>query len=193
MGEGPEREQCSLPAFQQTVLWGWEYLPLWQTPAVAHSQLWVSVSPSASHARLVCHLPAVFLRRLARKVRCLTSLVVLVDFFFNSWLSKFHAVWFFWSFWLFIDFRLVVILLLVVRRSEGSLPTSPSWPELIQTFLKPFCGALAFPRVGPECEVLWTYDSWKKKVLLINSIDQDCVCPGKTLPHTMQLSTDFLK
>ena len=36
-----------------------------------------------------------------------------------------------WRFWLFIDFRLVVILLLVVQGSEGFLPVPPSWPELL--------------------------------------------------------------
>ena len=29
----------------------------------------------------------------------------------------------------YIDFRLVVILLLVVRGSEGFLPLPPSWPD----------------------------------------------------------------
>ena len=32
--------------------------------------------------------------------------------------------------WWFIDFRLVVILLLVVQGREGFLPMPPSWPEL---------------------------------------------------------------
>ena len=60
----------------------------------------------------------------------LTSLIVLVDFFFNYLLVRVPSSLIFWCFWLFIDFRLVVILLLVVRGSKGFLPTSPSWPEL---------------------------------------------------------------
>ena len=66
---------------------------------------------------------------LALEVHCLTSLVVLVDFFFNSLVVKVPCRLIFWHFWLFIDFRLVVILLLVVRGSEGFLPTPPSWLE----------------------------------------------------------------
>ena len=44
----------------------------------------------------------------------LTSLVVLVDFFFNSLVVGVPCSLIFWHFWLFIDFRLVVILLLVM-------------------------------------------------------------------------------
>ena len=62
--------------------------------------------------------------------RLLTDLVVLVDFFFNSLVVRVPYSLIFWRFWLFIDFRLVVILLLVVRGSEGFLPVPPSWPEL---------------------------------------------------------------
>ena len=36
---------------------------------------------------------------------------------------------FFWQFWLFFVFKLVVILLLVVRESRVFLPMLPSWPE----------------------------------------------------------------
>ena len=64
----------------------------------------------------------------------LTSVVVLVDFFFNSLVVGVPCSVIFWHFWLFIDFRLVVILLLVVRGSEGFLPTPPSWPDLRYAF-----------------------------------------------------------
>ena len=57
------------------------------------------------------------------------GLVVLVDFFFNSLVVRVQCSLIFLRSWLFIDFRLV-ILLLVVRRSEGFLPTPPSWLEL---------------------------------------------------------------
>ena len=63
-------------------------------------------------------------------VPCLTSLVVLFDYFFNSVVVKVPCSLIFWQFWLFIDFRLVVILLLVVGGREGFLPMPPSWPEL---------------------------------------------------------------
>ena len=71
---------------------------------------------------------------LAHRVQCLIGLVVLIDFFFNSFVVGVPCSLIFWRFWLFIDFRLVVILLLVVGGSKGSLPTPPSWPELYDTF-----------------------------------------------------------
>ena len=60
----------------------------------------------------------------------LVGLVGLVDCFFNSLVVGVSHSLIFWHFWLFIDFRLVVILLLVVRGSKGFLPTPPSWLEL---------------------------------------------------------------
>ena len=36
---------------------------------------------------------------------------------------------FFWQFRLFLVFKLVVILLLIVQRSKAFLPTPPSWPQ----------------------------------------------------------------
>ena len=63
-------------------------------------------------------------------VRCLTDLVILFDCFFNSMVVGVPRSLLFWHFWLFIDFRLIVILLLVVRGSEAFLSTPPSWPEL---------------------------------------------------------------
>ena len=58
----------------------------------------------------------------------LTSLIGLVDFFISLVVGVPCSL-IFWHFWLFIDFRLVVILLLVVQGSEGFLPTPPSWLE----------------------------------------------------------------
>ena len=63
------------------------------------------------------------------EVCCLTGLVVLADFFFNSLVVRVPNNLIFWHFWLFIDFRLVFIHL-VVQGSEGFLPTPPSWLEL---------------------------------------------------------------
>ena len=61
--------------------------------------------------------------------RVLTGLVVLVDFFFNSLADGVPCSLIFWHFWLFLDFKLVIILLLVVRGSEGFLPVPLSWLE----------------------------------------------------------------
>ena len=64
----------------------------------------------------------------------LTGLVVLVDFFFNSLVVGIPCSLIFWCFWLFIDFWLVVILLLVMWGSKGFLPMPPSWPERLSVF-----------------------------------------------------------
>ena len=61
---------------------------------------------------------------------CLTGLVVLFDYFFNSMVVRVPCSLIFWHFWLFTDFRLVIILLLVVQEREVFLPTPPSWPEI---------------------------------------------------------------
>ena len=60
----------------------------------------------------------------------LTNLVGLVDSFFNSVVVIVPYSLIFWHFSLFINFRLVVIFLLVVLGSERFLPVPPSWPEL---------------------------------------------------------------
>ena len=73
-------------------------------------------------------------------VPCLTSLVVLFDYFFNSMVVGVPCSLIFWYFWLFMDFILVVILLLVVCRSKGFIPMLPSWPELLWSFKDAFCG-----------------------------------------------------
>ena len=52
------------------------------------------------------------------------------DFFYNSLVVRVPCSLIFWHSWLFIDFRLVVILLLGVQGSEGFVPTPPSWLEL---------------------------------------------------------------
>ena len=62
----------------------------------------------------------------------LTGLFGLVDCFFNSLVFRVPCSLIFWHFWLFIDFTLVVILLLVVGGSEGFLSIPPSWPELLK-------------------------------------------------------------
>ena len=54
----------------------------------------------------------------------------LVDYFFNSLRVSVPCSFVLWHLCLFIVFRLVIILLLVVRGSEGFLPMPQSWPEL---------------------------------------------------------------
>ena len=104
--------------------------------AIVHSQLRVSVSHSANcwlgtpprHSQPHPHGPLPHLGS-KNSLWVLTGLVVLVDCFFNSLVVRVPSSLIFWHFWLFIDFRLVVILLLVVPGSEVFLPTPPSWPE----------------------------------------------------------------
>ena len=61
-----------------------------------------------------------------------TGLVGLVDCFFNSLMVGVPCSLIFWHFWWFIVFRLVVILLLVVR-GERFLPMPPSWLDCFTT------------------------------------------------------------
>ena len=49
--------------------------------------------------------------------------------FLTLWLSDFHTVLFFGSSKLFFVFKFVIILLLVLQRSEAYLPMSPSGLE----------------------------------------------------------------
>ena len=49
----------------------------------------------------------------------LTGLVVLIDFFFNSLVVRVPCSLIFWCFWLFIDFRLVVILFWLCEEAKG--------------------------------------------------------------------------
>ncbi|KAF6104290.1 hypothetical protein HJG60_011268 [Phyllostomus discolor] len=135
MGEAPEREQCSSPACPQRLVSSDSCVRLDVSPNVATVVSTLSFSyhfyrphTTASPAPKVHWLSSVFLHQPDLSVHRLTSLVVLIDFFsLIPWLSESHAVFFFWYFWLFIDFRLVVILLLVVQGSKGFLPIPPSW------------------------------------------------------------------
>ena len=53
----------------------------------------------------------------------------LFECFFNFLVVGFLCSLIFWHFWLFIVFKLVVILVFVVQGSEAFLPTPPSWQE----------------------------------------------------------------
>ena len=76
----------------------------------------------------------------------LTGLVFLVDFFFNSLVVGVPCSLIFRPFWLFIDFRLIVVLL-VVWGSEGYLLIPPSWLELEFQFFAHSCPDLQTPFV----------------------------------------------
>ena len=89
------------------------------TPVIAQSALSLSFPVQPAPPTWSTTLPQV-----------LTDLVVLVDCFFNSLVVRVPCSLIFWHFWLYIDFWLVVILLLVVRGSKRFLPMPPSWPEL---------------------------------------------------------------
>ena len=125
-------------------------LPAWQpaqSTVSSESQFCLQSAPSRSsppHCSWPCP-PGLLPRRSVSEQSCtvlhLTSMVVLVDFFFNSLVVRVPCSLIFWHFWLFIDFRLVVILLLlVVRGSTGFLPTLPSWPnEFVESY---FCSIM---------------------------------------------------
>ena len=51
-------------------------------------------------------------------------------FFFNSLVVRLPYSLIFCQFWLFIVFRFVIVLLLVVRGGTVCQPTPPSWPEV---------------------------------------------------------------
>ena len=99
------------------------------------SQLTLSLSSTFSQPRLCGPPPHQAFSQTAQPAQSSTSLRVLTGmiwfiFFFNSLFVRVPCSLIFWHFWLFIHFRLVVILLLVVQGSEGFLPMPPSWPEL---------------------------------------------------------------
>ena len=129
VGEGSEREQCPsiapfYPHFPTNSPVRLGVFPIVATPAVVHSQLWVCFLFSQPCPQgLPSHL------RFSPSAS-LTGLVGLVDCFFNSLDVRVLCSLIFWHFWLFMDFRLVVILLLVVWGSEGFVFTPPSWSEL---------------------------------------------------------------
>ena len=100
-----------------------------RSPVSSESQFPIQPAPPAQSATLPQFCPSTFLLPP-------TSLVGLVNCFFNSLAVRIPCSLIFWHFWLFIVFRLVFILLLVVRGSEGFQPTPPSWPELPHLSLK---------------------------------------------------------
>ena len=55
-------------------------------------------------------------------------------FFFNYLVVRLPYSWIFWQFLLFLVFKFVVVLLLVVQGGKVYLPTPPSWPEVLFLF-----------------------------------------------------------
>ena len=102
---------------------------------------------AASPAHEVCHLASVSLHLLPYWSCCSVC-------FFNSMVVGVPCSLIFWHFWLFIDFSLVVILLLVVRGSERFLPMPPSWLELPFLF-KIYSVGLVFSVPGQEFKQLY--------------------------------------
>ena len=114
-------------------LWG---SPTTATPAVAHSHLLVPLSQPLPHSPpswAASPTPNVRMSLWFFWVGPPGPLPYWFDctvFFFISLVAGVPCSLIFWHFWLFIDFRLVVVLLLVVPGSEGFLPMPPSWLEL---------------------------------------------------------------
>ena len=148
VGKAPDREQCSSPACPSTLSDGLlcetgnfsccihsEY----QFPLKSAQPTQPVSARQAAQSPRPSNWPWLFSEGLqACVVWHLTILVVVIDFFFffNSLVVRVPFSLIFWCFWLFIDFRLVVILLLVVQGSERFLPTPPSWPELWKVYSK---------------------------------------------------------
>ena len=55
-------------------------------------------------------------------------------FFFNSLIVRVPYSLIFWQFWLFVVFKFVVVLLLVVQGGKVYLSTPPSWLEVLLVF-----------------------------------------------------------
>ena len=141
-------------SLQQTLLWGWEFLPLPQPLQVFRVRVFEAVFPSTGTLGcVVCLTPQFFL--LVYPHKCETaqssshplavcplcpgwpSLPILpVWMNVSSWTPWFPYSLIFWQFWLFLIFKFIVVLLLVVQRGKVYLPTPPSWPEVSYVF---FC------------------------------------------------------
>ena len=114
---------CSSPTFQQIFLWGWEFLPPLQPPQyfIARDfESLVSLSANPSSPMWSATLPWVLSTPPAGLDEC----------FFNSLVVRVPCSLIFWHFWLFIVFKLVVIILLVVQGNEAFLPEASQLPFL---------------------------------------------------------------
>ena len=127
----------------------------------AASQRFLSAGP----ALMDCHLTWV-----------LTKLVVLSECFFNSLVVGALCSLIFWHFCLFLDFILVVILL-VVWESKGFLSTPSSWPEFCLVLLKTQV-AWELRRANSDCRSLWGITGTAQDNVLLLPAQQSYSHPG---------------
>ena len=104
-------------------------------PMNSHARLGVSPTAANHSPQSTLSLSFTFTQPYPHgpQLRVLTGLVVLVDFFFNFLVVEVPHSLIFWHFWLYMDFRLVGILLLVVQGSKWFLPKYPCWLELLKS------------------------------------------------------------
>ena len=103
--------------------------PQWFLPVYPHANVGPPTPPAAaSHTPVLQPLPC--LVSSPPQLPISTPPTSLDEcFFFNSLVVRLPCSSIFWQFWLFIVFKLVVILFLVVQGSEAFLPMPPSWLE----------------------------------------------------------------
>ena len=151
-------------SLQQTLLWGWEFLPLPQPPRFFSQRFLGFISPcwnpvlhglsrslvvppglstckcgttcSASCCLTCSGLPAAALPWVLSAQLPVSAPPTGLDecFFFNSLVVRVPYSLIFWQFWLFFVFKFVV-LLFVMRGGKVYLPTPPSWLEVSHSFL----------------------------------------------------------
>ena len=142
---------------QWTLLWGWEFLPLPQSPQVFSGRGFEALFPQTTTlGHWICLVPQLFLlvylhenvgppipqaaalpsppaatllQVLSMGLPISTPPTSLDEcFFFNSLVVGLPYGLIFFQFWLFIFFKFVVLLLLVVWGGTVCLLTPPSWP-----------------------------------------------------------------
>ena len=131
-------------SLQQTLLWGWEFFPLPQSPQVFSVRGFEALFPYPGTPRfVVCLAPQLFLPVYPHTNVGLPSLTATAFrhilstpptgldecFFFNSFDVRIPRGLIFWWFWLFFVFKFVVVLL-VVQGGKVYLPMPPSCPEV---------------------------------------------------------------
>ena len=159
-------------SLQWTLLWDWEFLPLPQSPqiftargfCIFHFLCWNPVFCRLSRSLVVpsslslCECGTIQSARhhlacpVLQPLPCHTSSLPPVsnpptglgECFFNSLVIGVPCSLIFWHFWLFVVFKLVAILLLVVWGSEAFLHKLPSWLELYTIYFLPILKFLLF-------------------------------------------------
>ena len=147
-------------SLQRTLMWGWEFLPLLQTPQVFIAGGFEALFPWAgSLGCVLCLAPQLFLsvyphanvglpalpvlpRPVLQLLPCWVSSVSWLPisapptslgecFFFNFLVVGLPYSSIFWQFWLFFAFKFVVVLLSVVGGGKVYLPMPPPWTEVL--------------------------------------------------------------